>query len=118
MAQATTEFVWRPDEETLDRANVAIGTSINFYAAAFQMWRHGVMDDGLWDLLAGELVGMLALDRPKRRWSAIKAGSDPRFVEDIDGRLDAIAEKAATAERAATARTAVGAKKAETQESS
>ena len=38
MAQTTTEFVWRPDEETLDRANVVR-----------LMRRHGI--DDYWELV-------------------------------------------------------------------
>lgn len=97
-----------------DKAGVAIGTSINFYAAAFQMWQHGVMEKELWNLLARELVGMLELQKPKQRWSDAKELYDSRFVKDIDDRVAAVA--AENAKRAAAEKAA--AEKAENEESS
>jgi hypothetical protein len=70
-----------------NKQNVAIGTVINYYSAAFQLWQHGVLDDHLWELLANDFAKMLAVDQPQKQWNATKEGFDSRFRKDIESRI-------------------------------
>jgi hypothetical protein len=70
-----------------DKKQAAIGTTINYYSAVFQMWQHRVLDDYLWGLLAMDFIKILGLDQFQTQWAATKGSFDPRFVDDIEQRI-------------------------------
>ena len=73
-----------------DKRKVAIGTSINFYSAAFQMWKDSVLDDALWNLFAEDLVDILQGPEALTQWlrAKDKEAFDKKFVEDVERRRE------------------------------